>query len=465
MAHVATGRIVRMQSGLTLATLATALLLGGGQGTPGDTVAQLLALALLAVLAWACDERAALPAWTWLPVLAVVMIPLLQLLPLPAGLWQSLGGRAELAAQLHAAGAEPGLRWTLDPTATERALLWGLPGIALYLSALRLPRTEQAVFVMALLLVAALGAVLGFAQLAGGPQSALRLYANTNVNASVGFFANSNHQACLLAMALPLAIAWTTAPPPVGRRDAGALWLARATGGLLSVLFVLALVVTRSRAGLVLGIGVLAIVVPVLWRLRGGRGVRRVAAGLLLVAAVLVVQFGFFAVAQRLTRDPLHEDRLAITRSTLDAAARYAPLGSGLGTFRQAFPPFERNHERRDPSTIVNHAHDDYAELWLEAGVPGALAALVFLAAVLGIAVRGVRRSSAPADRLAAVALAVAVAVPILHSLVDYPLRTSAVIAAFGLVLGLLAARAAADAPPAGEGASPNPRRMGYTGA
>src|SRR5688500_10780033 len=120
----------RMVFVLATALLVLAVLLGGGQGTLGDSGVQLLALVLLAVVIATQGARPP-PAWTWLPVALVVAVPLLQLLPLPEAAWLASGSRAELADQMRAAGVEPAPRWGLNPLGSERALAWLLPAIAL----------------------------------------------------------------------------------------------------------------------------------------------------------------------------------------------------------------------------------------------------------------------------------------------------------------------------------------------
>src|SRR5690606_917464 len=114
-----------MQLLLAATVLVAALVLGGGQGTPGDALVQLLALALIAVslARHAQDPEARLPWFAWL-ALAPFALPLLQLLPLPEALWLQPEARQVLAAELSAAQVEPVQRWSLVPVATERAFLW-----------------------------------------------------------------------------------------------------------------------------------------------------------------------------------------------------------------------------------------------------------------------------------------------------------------------------------------------------
>jgi O-antigen ligase len=146
-------------------------------------------------------------------------------------------------------------------------------------------------------------------------------------------------------------------------------------------------------------------------------------------------------ILQRLEKDPLDDSRWEYAQVTREAATAYAPLGSGLGTFRQAYQPFEAKHQ---PSkVIVNHAHNDYLELWLEGGIP----ALCLLGlGGLAWAWRGVQlwwpRSPDPADsakmsRLLARVAWLSATLPLIHSAMDYPLRTTANLSVFAVLAAI----------------------------
>jgi O-antigen ligase len=109
------------------------------------------------------------------------------------------------------------------------------------------------------------------------------------------------------------------------------------------------------------------------------------------------------------------------------------PLGSGLGSFLQGYRHYE-SPDRVTPEYVV-HAHNEYAELALELGIAGVVLILSFLAWWL-VAARAAWRmgGGGPYARAASVASAVI----LIHSLVDFPLRTAAISAAFAMCLALL---------------------------
>ena len=115
----------KVQAGLTTGVLASALFLGGGQGWLGDTLAQLLAVLLLAcVIAGSAANRQrlqALPLRIWLP-LGVLLVPLVQMLPMPLSAWAGIEGRSDLVSQLASVGLSPDPHVALQTLGPERAL-------------------------------------------------------------------------------------------------------------------------------------------------------------------------------------------------------------------------------------------------------------------------------------------------------------------------------------------------------
>jgi len=69
---------------------------------------------------------------------------------------------------------------------------------------------ERRLLSACMLAVGAVSVVLGFGQVAEGPASPLRFFANTNPSEAVGFFPNRNHFAALLYVMILLAAAWAS---------------------------------------------------------------------------------------------------------------------------------------------------------------------------------------------------------------------------------------------------------------
>jgi O-antigen ligase len=128
------------------------------------------------------------------------------------------------------------------------------------------------------------------------------------------------------------------------------------------------------------------------------------------------------------------DSRVAMWTTTYSAIQESFPVGTGLGSFEQVYRQFE--NPVQVTSAYVNHAHNDYLELVLELGLPGAALIALFLA-WWGIVTARIWNSqfATPAARAATIATAAV----LVHSIVDFPLRTAAISSIFGACLGLMA--------------------------
>lgn len=367
-----------------------------------------------------------------LVALAGLVLILLQLIPLPPGLWAALPGREPIASGYRLLGEDlPWLALSLVPYATLASSLALLAPIGLAALILTRPQRERWL-AWALLAGACLGVLLGALQSAsGGPgRSSLFFYEITNGGA-VGFFANRNHMGTLLLAGLPFAFAL------FGGWRKGAGGNAGASSGLVAAALFLLLVgiaLNGSTAVLALGVPVLALSililpVPRIWRRLAGAG-----AFLALVAAVLLLLATPVSSSAQGLGDLSLQSRLQIWQTSVPAAKDVFPLGSGLGSFESLYHLYE------DPAqttrTYVNHVHNDYLELLIELGLPGVLLVIAFF-------VWWVQRllfawRSLSASRFARAA-GIASGAILVQSLVDYPLRTSAIACVFALCLGLMA--------------------------
>ncbi|MGA0600131.1 O-antigen ligase family protein [Caulobacter sp. KR2-114] len=424
------------------ALLAVCLVFGGSsQGNALPTA--ITELAGLAGLTYA--------AWRWRSVgfppharlggaflLALAAFHLIQLAPLPPGLWALLPGRGALAGDLRLAGTADAWRpLSLTPQLTWRSLLGLLAPAAMFLLSADLSAGGLRRLAGLMLAVALASVMLATLQLAGGPYSPLRFYAITNADSGVGFFANRNHLASLLVVSMPLAAALAVDWGLEGRR--GSTVRVAATLGIYLVLMV-GVGVSLSRAGmLLLAPAVLASLAIALV----GRGpYRQRPAALLLVGAsviglFLVGAFSLAAVAQRFHQEGATDIRFQAAPVVIQMAKAYGPVGTGFGAFESAYGAAE-------PVTLLlpnylNHAHDDYLELWLEGGVLGVALALGFIAWWVRASVaawwavwRRTAGSMLPAAASAGAGLL------LLHSAADYPLRTTALACVLALFCGTL---------------------------
>jgi len=133
-------------------------------------------------------------------------------------------------------------------------------------------------------------------------------------------------------------------------------------------------------------------------------------------------------------------------------------LGSGLGTFEPVFKLYE------NPDGVsrifANHAHNEYLQWAIETGLPGLLLMAAFLAWWLHRFLKVWSVAKDETFRLKRAA-AVATLIVMLHSLVDYPARTPAILAFGALCLSLMVLeRRTRPAPSAVEEAGDQPVKV-----
>jgi O-antigen ligase len=414
------------------AYLLLCIIFGGSvQGVWANFALQLIGLAMLV---WVAARREYLVPHGLLPLLLIVLALLvvaLQLIPLPPEIWTKLPGRSGIARGYDLlAIRRPWLSISESPYEAVSTSFALLPPLAIF----AVSATDNSRGVAgALLIGTALAIVVGALQVASGPTSAWYFYPITNTGA-VGFFANGNHMATLLLAAIPFVPALLLSGKSQQRlrgKSAATITIAIAALGLILI----GIALNRSLAALLLVVPVLlatGLMIPVGWRLRW-------------VGVPLVVLALAGAVAA-LSTNPLNstsassakefslQSRQYIWRTTAAAIAETFPVGTGLGSFQQVYR-LQENPDRVD-ATYVNHAHNDYLELALELGLPGILLMLAFFA-WWGRRLAQIWSSnlSSPFDRAATIASAAILA----HSVVDYPLRTSAMAAVFAMCIGILA--------------------------
>lgn len=433
-------RAPRLLWAAALVLLLAALLFGGAtrEGFLAHAALRVGALGVLLLAVWRAPTLwRAQTRWPLLLLGAAFAVPLLQLIPLPPGLWTVLPGREPFAEAYRAAGmALPWAPISLAPHATLNAALSLLPPAAMFVATLAMDTAQRRAVLPWVLAVAAASFLLGLGQVAGGAGSELRLYEITNPSEAVGFFANRNHQASFLIVALPLAAFWALAWAQRGQQ-----WLLTQVGIGLAVLFAAGVGTSNSRAGVLLlavaGVGCLFMVMRA-GRLRYNRR-NLIILGLLLAAALVpALVFGLGQIVQTLPQAIALDPRSRISPVVFDAAIRTLPFGTGLG----AFDPIYRMLETPQTLTnaFMNHAHNDYLELMLETGLAAPVLIVLFFAWFGRTAVAGWR--GAPMSHTAGLARAATVAILMLlaHSAVDYPLRTPALATLFAFLCGCMIA-------------------------
>ena len=444
-------------SGIALILLAvlviSAFLMGGGARADIRSLILLRPLtAVLLVLAlWrygrqAWDSARAVVAW----LAATAALVLIQLVPLPPALWSALPGREIIREGYEAAGM--GLPWLpvhLAPWTGWSALFSLMAPAAALLFALALDDDGQIRLVRLILIIAMVSALIGMLQMLGPSPGPLRLYRVTNADASVGLFANRNHQAVFLACTLPLLAAYAA----VAKGREQVVQLQQRLAMLGAALILPLILVTGSRAGFVAAI----IALGLSWWVYRRPEAKGRSYALTLPQKLQPIMLGAFAVAligitlfstratslQRLIAgDPAEDMRFLALPTILTAARDFFPFGTGFGSFVPVFQLYEPDH-LLSPN-YFNHAHNDYVEWLLTGGVFGVILLLWAAWLLMSALWRAARQRTASGSRpdqdgrtLARAAGSVLVLL-VLASAGDYPLRVPSLAVLAAVMVALL---------------------------
>ncbi|KPF85625.1 hypothetical protein IP81_19470 [Novosphingobium sp. AAP83] len=378
---------------------------------------------------------------------AVLLLPALQLVPLPPVIWQALPGR-EIIVDIDRYAGMGGLYRSLSmtPEATWNAL-WSLfvPASVFGLM-LTLDRAEQHFRVLDILILVGVGsAILACLQMGSDPKGALYFYSVTNPGSGVGFFANRNHQAVFLALLAPAILLHARIKAFQAAQKNQSLEAGRTVfpvpwwiiPGCAVMLLAPLLLVTGSRSGLVLGmVAALAtpwVIAPLAQQRTRSMG-RRVLPTLALLAGLAFVMFDRDLALDRLfASDPASDARMLILPTVFAMIEDVWLLGTGLGSFETVMMIYEPDHLLAP--NYMNHAHNDWLEIVLTGGVP---------AIVLGlmggwIICRGMLRHERYAEVPAELALSrlgfLMIIILALASFSDYPLRTPALMSVIVIAL------------------------------
>ena len=435
-----------------LALVAFALLVAvTGGGSRGD-IQSLVVLRPLSVLfaAFAISqmgtEQFRSVRVPFLIVAALMAIALLQLVPLPYAMWSGLPGREDVVRLDELAGLGQIARpLSLDPGSTWNtffALFVPLGAIALT----SLQGGKESWKILSIIAaIALIGVVVGILQVLG--LHSFYLYRITSVGFPVGLFSNRNHFAMLLAFLIPCLAYIVTSHPRFSQSP-------QAVGAVAMIIALLLplVVLTGSRAGVLLAIPAIAIAG---WLMMRGKAFgsmlerfkprqrRLFKTGLIMlvaVSAVLLATILFFSgQATGLTRlfesSSAEEMRYQYLPIFMRIIGDFLPLGSGFGSFETLFYGYEPTEDLT--ARYMNQAHNDLAQILMEAGILGGLLVVIGLAWLTWSLWQIARAADARSlDR--AVFFAFAIAVFLAGSLVDYPLRSPLGAMVFAILTALV---------------------------
>jgi O-Antigen ligase len=427
---------------MVIAGYVTVLILGGGISIPTPWMVMFQSGLSLLVIGWALIRLAKqgfptkLAFWGAVIAAGAIGLVLAQLLPLPPTIWQTFPSRDLVIRNYALIGELPG--WSplsLSPDGTSADGIALLPGLAAFLAVLTV-NARQVFWIGAGIVTCAIISI-GFSLLQhfDGGDSAYYLYDSAG-GIGVGTFNNRNFFAAQLYTSIPILSAFAVAAQDRWRLRP---ILVLAAGIVYAGIILVGLSLSASRTGILLAMP--AVLFGVILAYSRSSGPKHLSATTYGLIALL---FGFFVVGQasvvgllRLVQsDPLTDYRAVISKGSIELALRFVPTGGGFGTFVPLYQ-LQETPETMRPE-YVNHAHNDWLELVIEGGGAAVILLAAFLLWFILSALRvwryGQGGRTALFQRMASLVLPLL----LLHSFVDFPLRTPALLILFALCCGII---------------------------
>lgn len=393
------------------------LLIGGGtaSGLYTDTLIEVAAIITAAAVFSQTSGQRIPYTILWLLIFAVALV-ILQIVPLPAAILNGL--RPELLLGDSWLAGQSGFRFvSVGVGRTIECLLYLVASAAFFLSVLRL-RTAQVQGLLPFFFMGVIcNGLAGAIQYSLSDDIAIEGLLPFTINA--GLFANENHFAALLFVSIPFVAYYGLFR---GHLLSGSLGLAT---------LLLLLLAVGSRAGVLIGLAITVLSIVFL-------SARSRVSGLSILAVFIglsVYTIGAWTRIDAEVVDPAF-GRGEFARTTIEGIKENLATGVGFGNFQKAYQIYEK--EGMIFKQYVNHAHNDYLEIAFEGGVIAILLMMFYLILLLAGLVR-IRRD--PLQKAAFLS----VSFLLIHSLVDYPLRTEALAMTFAYMNAIIFHKGFAD--------------------
>ncbi len=390
------GRLLSLKN-LLGCLMVVAMVFGGHAafGETNDTMLMLATVAISTLVLLARPRGSSLENRIVVLFCAVIFLVGVQLVPIP---WINVLATQNAIPELLAnelSSARPWQSISLNPGRTLDVFSWLLVFGLFFISLSRLATEDLFGLVPFFLIGVACNVMVGTIQfITYSPQE--RLISNITTY-QAGFFTNANHFATLMAASIPIVLFMLSS-----RRRYLLMLL------YIAVAFTM-IFLSGSRAGMMLG--VTATVATLLLVLQLGAVSRWTFAVGSLVAVVIS-----YTLISRLLVQGLRDDvRSTIATTTWEGIWDNLPWGVGFGAFQDAYRVYEKMSDIQ--GVFINHAHNDYLELIFEGGIP---AVLVLFLCLVTLAIQTWRVRGFQARLISSLA----VWIILLHSIVDYPLRT-----------------------------------------
>ncbi len=297
--------------------------------------------------------------------------------------------------------------WSISPSRSLEANLYALSVLGVSLFICRMNTLQHKRLIRFIFLGFSINLLVGIIQLSYG--SKIKITGVLPFDISSGVFANENHFSSLVYMIIPL-VAWRV--------------LVESWRPLVYFLIVVLIVLFQfsigSRAGMAMALSLALF--SYLWIfLNRIPNKAKVAAlvGSIFIAGVGILMFDTSSILEG-------DYRQIIFATTWLAIQQHLITGTGLGSFVLVYPMYEATKDVQ--RFYANQAHNDYLQLLLELGLMFIPLFLFFLIQMF----RNMFRSGFTQY------ISISLFAVLLHSIIDYPLRTMAIAIVFGTLLAIL---------------------------
>lgn len=379
-----------------------ALVFGGGAG-PGLFTDSFLQAAIVIAVAFVLAAQTSLPASRAVATFLVLtaLAGLLQVVPLPAGLFAGTRPDVFLPGDGSFRFVSLGVGRTLEATA------FALSGLLFALAVTKLRGEHVRGLLPFFFIGVACNLLAGAMQFSMTQDTSLQSWLPYTIAA--GLFANVNHFSTLLFASIPLIVYY-------------GLFVGR--GVLMSLAIpavLLILLAAGSRAGVLIGLAITVLSFLFLaWRSRAGT----FTSGALFVGLGI---YSFGATTKFVGELDPGFGRVEFMRTALEGLKENWVWGIGYGNFLSGYGPYERAEMIFRP--YVNHVHNDFLEVAFEGGI----LAMALVALYVVLFLLRMRHRLDPLQRAAFLSIVFI----LLHSTIDYPLRTMAITVTFALLNGI----------------------------
>ncbi len=365
--------------------------------------------------------------------LAFLVVASFQLIPMPEFLVALLSPNAH---QIQVAAQTSIFYFSLDPGQSAISFFKLLAYFCLFVCTLVLVNDEKRIRLLLTTMVAAgtLQAIYGALEILLGAEQSL-VFGLGVKDSATGSFVYKNHYANFLMMCLAAGIGLMVTSLQKDQMNSPKDWIRSMATAMLGskalirislAIMVIALVMSRSRMGntaFFVSMTIVGLMALLLVKQRS-KGLTILIISMFVIDLVIVsAWFGLDKVQQRLAETSLQqESRDEVIRDALPMVLDFPLTGTGAGSFYSTFPAYKTT----DVHSFYDQAHNDFLQMTIEYGVPGAGILAILVCFAFYKSVRAMRKRRNSIFKGTSFACCMVIIGMLLHMTVDFPLQAFA---------------------------------------